>query len=135
MGSKNSDTYVRYVLEDLLGWKWLDDNYFSNKQLLSCVCNNGHFIKIAFNKIYRGCRCCNKEKKDELIRINNYLKAKTIVENKNWIMLSPESDYKEYSSKLKIRSDCEFCHEFKTSYACLKSDISCPLCKKSKKIK
>lgn len=134
MPQKHSDGYVRYIIEDIKKWKWLDNEYNGNKEFLNIICNRYHKIQVKFNNINRDCCICKKEDKDELIRLNNYLKAKEITENKGWEMLSEESNYQYYGSKLKIRANCEDKHEFETSYSCLKADVGCPKCKKTKKL-
>ena len=37
MPQKHSDGYVRYIIEDIKKWKWLDNEYNGNKEFLNII--------------------------------------------------------------------------------------------------
>ena len=126
---KKRPTYesVKSAFEEI-GYTMISTKYVKSIDKLDIICDKGHSIKLSYNKFTTGRRCVKCSGSYQM----TYDEIKEFYKNRNYVLLSPESDYKTYQSTLKFRCDQGHVNDMK--FMSIRNGYKCSICTGNKKL-
>ena len=121
VGRKYDYKYVKKYIEDN-DYLLLSSSYDSCEKHLDVMCSNGHTYKTTFSNFKSGFRC--KECKG--LKKYTFEDVKTIVESKDYKLISNEDEYNNVNSYIKL--ECDKGHIYKTKFSVVLRGFGCPYC-------
>lgn len=118
LNKRNSIEDIKKYIESF-GYTLLSNSYKNRDEKLSVVCPKGHLFEITYGNFLNGRRCsecyiCKKKSEEEVKNLLNKFNYKLL------------SEYKSANSKITV--ECNFGHNYETTYAKFSVGKRCPKC-------
>lgn len=128
--SKRPVIDIEWVREEFekVGYRLISNKYVRAIAKLDYECDKGHVTKISYNDLQQGRRCNKCSGKYQM----TYDEIKKFYKNRNYVLLSPESDYRSYQSTLKFKCDKGHVNDMK--FMSIRNGYKCSICTGNKKL-